>query len=478
MVNRLLVAVGRACLLLFGLGCLGVVAVASRKLQGHPLTPLGVGLAYGLPPLVGVVAIWLALRLSASRVARLVTECAALAVSVLTIECALAFFASVRPTIANVGPGLQLERARVAAKMGLPFDLRTKSQVVAELRAKGVDAYPEFSRDALTHANVKARFGDALYPLSQVANSRIVECNESGTFQTFVTDEYGFNNPPGLYDAGHPTIAAVGSSYTLGHCVPGIQGFMHRLREQYPRTLNFGMAGSHVPTMLATMREYVEPLRPPLVLWVMYPNAMETGELRDPILRSYLQPGFSQHLLERRAQVDQMLRQNLVEVQQEIDAKQDRDYAASQRGTLRRILHFSELHERMNETAVPTLKGLMFRPEPLSDFNQTLAIIALARDTVAGWGGHLVVVLIPTFEEVVANQIPPDRSNQRILTLLQPLGVHVINGVELLRSQADPAAFYNLRSNNHLNEAGHLLLGNYIIADLETHFPQLTSVSK
>ena len=478
MANRLLVAVGRACLLLFGLGCLGAVAIASRKLHGHPLTPLGVVFAYGLPPLIGAVAIWLALRLPAGRVSRLVTECAALGVSVLVIECGLTFFASVRPTIANVGPGLQLERARVAAKMGLPFDLRTKSQVVAELRAQGVDAYPEFSRDALTHASVKARFGEALYPLSQVSSSRIVECNESGTFQTFVTDEYGFNNPPGLYAAGHPTIAAVGSSYTLGHCVPGIQGFMHRLREQYPRTLNFGMAGSHVLTMLATMREYVEPLRPSLVLWVMYPNAMETGELRDPILRSYLQPGFSQHLLERRAQVDQMLRQNLVEVQQEIDAKQGSDYAASQRGKLRRILHLSELHERVNETAVPTLKGLMFRPAPLTDFSQTQAIIALARDTVASWGGHLVVVLIPTFEEVVANQIPPDRSNERILGLLQPLGVHVINGVQLLRAQSDPAAFYNLRSNNHLNEAGHLLLGNYIIADLENNFPQLTAVSK
>jgi hypothetical protein len=478
MVNRLLVAVGRACLWLFGLACFGAVAVASRKLHGHALTPLGVLLAYALPPLIGAVAIWLALRLPGSRVSRLLTESAALGVSVLIIECGLTVFASVRPSIANVGPGLQLERARIAAKMHLPFDLRTKSQAVADLRAHGIDAYPEFSRDALTHPNVKARFGDGLYPLSQVASSRIVECNESGTFQTFVTDEYGFNNPPGLYAAGHPTIAAVGSSYTLGHCVPGIQGFMHRVREQYPRTLNFGMAGSHVLTMLATMREYVEPLRPPLVLWVMYPNAMETGELRDPILRSYLQPDFSQHLLERRAQVDQMLRRNLVEVQLEADAKQDSDYAASQRAKWRRILHFSELRERMNESAVPTLKSLMFKPGPLTDFSQTQTIIALARDKVASWGGQLVVVLIPTFEEVVAKQIPPDRSNERILSLLQPLGVHVINGVPLLRAQSDPAAFYNLRSNNHLNEAGHLLLGNYVIADLASNYPQLTAVSK
>lgn len=478
MVNRFLVAACRAGLWLFALGCLAAMAVAHRKLQDNALTPAGYLLAYGLPPIAAVTAIGLALRLPASRVTRLLVELVALGVSVLAIEIALTAFASVRPSIANVGPGLQLERARIAAKMHLPFDLRTKSQVVADLRAQGIDAYPEFSRDALTHPNVKARFGETLYPLSQVSSSRIVECNESGTFQTFVTDEYGFNNPPGLYAAGHPAIAAVGSSYTLGHCVPGIQGFMHRVRERYPRTLNFGMAGSHVLTMLATMREYVEPLRPPVVLWVMYPNAMETGELRDPILRSYLQPGFSQHLLEQRARVDQMLRANLVEVQNEIDAKEGADYAASQRSKWRRVLRLSELHERMNESAVPMLKGLMLRPAPLTDFSRTQDIIALARDTVAGWGGHLVVVLIPTFEEVVAKQISPDRSNERILRLLQPLNVHVINGVALMRAQADPAAFYNLRSNNHLNEAGHMLLGDFVVADLAAHYPQLANESK
>lgn len=478
MVNRLSVAVGRACLWLFGLACFGAVVLAHRKLHSHALTPVGVLLAYALPPIVGGAAIWLALNLPARRVARLLIETAALGVSVLIIECGLTAFASVGPTIANPGPGLQLERARIAAKMHLPFDLRTKSQVVAELRTQGIDAYPGFSRDALIHRQVKERFGGALYPLSMIANSRMVECNESGQFQSFVTDEFGFNNPPGLMAQGHPTIAAVGSSYTLGHCVPGVQGFMYRVREQYPRTLNFGMAGSHVVTMLATMREYIEPLRPPLVLWVLYPNAIGSYELSDPILHGYLQPGFTQHLLERRPEVERLLRQNIVELQQEIDHKQASDYALSQRGRWRRVLRFSELRERMKESAVPMLKGLMFRPRPLTDFSQSLSIIAQARDTVASWGGELVVVLIPTFEEVVAKQIPADRTNERLVALLSPLGVHLINGVPLFRAQKDPAALYNLRSNNHLNQAGHLLLGNFIVADLASHDPELATASK
>jgi len=479
MASRFSAAAGRLGLWLVALACFAAVFVASHKLRGHVVTPVGLLLAYVLPPIAGGIAIWLAITTPARRLSRLFIEAVALAVSVVVIECALTVFASVRPALANVGPGLQLERARIAAKLGLPaFDLRTKSQAIADLRAHGVEAYPGISRDALIQPRIKARFGDSLYPLSQVASSRIVECNESGQFQTFVTDDYGFNNPPGLMAAGNPTIAAVGSSYTLGHCVPGIQGFMNHLRERYPRTLNFGMAGSHVVTMLATLREYVAPLRPRLVLWVMYPNAMEDYELSDPILHSYLQPGYSQHLLERRAEVDRLLRENIVEIQREIDAKQASDYAASERARWRRVLRFSELHERLKESAVPMLKSLMFKPGPLTDFSQTLAIIALARDSVAAWGGKLVVVLIPTFEEVVAKQIPADRSNARIMGLLSPLGVHVINGVPLFRTQADPAALYNLRSNNHLNEAGHRLFGAAVAADLASHYPDLATASQ
>jgi GGDEF domain-containing protein len=127
---------------------------------------------------------------------------------------------------------------------------------------------------------------------------------------------------------------------------------------------------------------------------------------------------------------------------------------------------------------VPMLKGLMFKPGPLTDFSQTLAIIAQARDAVASWGGKLVVVLIPTYEEVVAKQIPADRSNERIMGLLNPLGVHVINGVALFRTQPDPAALYNLRSNNHLNAAGHRLFGAAIAADLASHYPELATASQ
>src|SRR5262249_44142181 len=154
---------------------------------------------------------------------------------------------------------------------------------------------------------VRQQLPDGMFPLSHASNVEVVECNEAGSYMTWHADEYGFRNPPGLIASGHVEVAAVGASFTLGHRVPDGQGLVSRLRETYPGIANFGIAGSGTLSMLATFREYVEPLKPRTVLWIMHPWTVDTrDEASDPVLKRYFDPAFSQHLMEHQADVDRV----------------------------------------------------------------------------------------------------------------------------------------------------------------------------
>jgi hypothetical protein len=461
-------ALSRAILFLAGLGGIGVEALCLLKLRHHGLTPWGMAAAFLAPLLIGIAFIHLSLRLPAHRARRLVLEFILLGLSVPVVEAGLTAFAW-------NSPSAQLQRFSVAEKLGIPFDHRYKSQVVDAMRAQGTEAYPGLPRDLLWQQDIRQQAGSALYPLSQVANSPIVDCNESGQYLIYRTDEYGFNNPPGLYDSGHIDIAAIGSSYTLGYCVPPGRGFMSLLQARYPRTLNFGIAGSHVPTMYATLREYIAPLHPPILLWVMYPSAIESYELEHPIIRGYLDADFSQHLLERRAQVDGFLRQQLTPVQWQLDRKSAQSIADADYRRWRDIARLPLLRDKLT----PLVRGTLLTPPPPNDWHDSMELIARAKQLVEGWGGHMVVVLIPVFGEVVNNQYAASQSTGHILELLEPLHLHVINGVAYFREQRDPTMLYTMGMSNHFNVDGHRLFADYIDADLRATYPDLmTAASK
>jgi hypothetical protein len=457
----------KAILLLLGLGGIGAEVLALLKLRHYPYNIWGVVAVFVAPLLLGIAFVHMASRLPAHRVQRLLLEFVLLGLSIPVIEAGLTEFAW-------TSPSAQMQRFATADKLHIPFDHRYKSQVVEAMRSDGINAYPGMPRDLLWQSDIKQRVGSSFYPLAQVASSSIVDCNETGSYLVYRTDEYGFNNPAGIYDSGRIDIAAVGSSFTLGYCVPPGHAFMALLQQRYPRTLNFGIAGSHVPTMYATFREYVEPLHPPLVLWVLYPNAIEYYELDDPIIHRYVNdPEFSQHLVDRRAEVDQFMRDKVTPIQWELDRRSAKVIAEADERRWRDIPRLPLLRDKV----VPLVKGTLERPPPLNDFAPSIQIIGEVKRRVEGWGGHLVIVIIPVFDELISKQYSPSQSSVHIIDLLKPLNVHIINGVTCFRQQRDPTMLYTMGMSNHFNENGHRLFADYVDADLRATYPQIMATA-
>ena len=204
----------------------------------------------------------------------------------------------------------------LAATAGVEFDTRDRLAVLASLERRGLPAVPN-----INPANVLRADGNGLLtstleiedveilPLAGISMKRTLYCNESGHMRSDESDEHGFHNPRGLWSASRIDVAAVGDSFVQGSCVPSEQNIMGIIQRAHPLALNLGMVNGPLAA-LATLKEYVPPLKPAIVLWFYFEgNDLEdlARERRTPKLTSYLQGGFTQQLARQQAEIDRAL---------------------------------------------------------------------------------------------------------------------------------------------------------------------------
>ncbi|HKU15984.1 MAG TPA: hypothetical protein VJQ52_16435 [Steroidobacteraceae bacterium] len=447
----------RTVLLGTSLVCAAVLALVAARNRAQLFAPAWFQVAVFL--VVGAAALaYVAVRKSPNARWLVAVEIVMVVVTLLAVETLIAVFEPQTPS-------QQMTRARVAAKLGIPFDLRTKSEVVADLRAAGTEALPGISLGWPRQTFVRQQLPEGLYPLSHASRAPIVECNESGRYLVWESDELGFNNPAGLVTGGKVAIAAVGASFTLGHCVPREASLIGQLRNRYGSVANFGLAGGGALTMLAAFREYVEPLRPPLVLWIMHPRTAATeGEMADPVLSRYLEKGFTQHLWQRQAEIDALWRELSIPMQYEFDRRSmlSIDAAASQR--FKGIPLLSQLRDRVS------LGGGAGAPEPI-DLDPFIRSVHLAQASTKSWGGDFVVVIMPLYEEIVAHQLPPQLHHEHLAAMLHEAGVPTIDAATFFARQPDVAHLYTMRINNHPNPQGFAELSAFVVTELEKSLP-------
>ena len=191
----------RTILLGAGLVCAAALALLAARNGAQLLAPVWLQVALFL--VVAAAALtYVALRKGTNARRLVAVEVVMVIVTLLAVETLIAVFGPQTPS-------QQITRARVAAKLGIPFDLRTKSEVVDELQAQGSEALPGISLGWPRQAFVRQQLPEGLYPLSHASRTPIVECNESGRYLLWDSDELGFNNPAGLVTGGKVAIAAI-----------------------------------------------------------------------------------------------------------------------------------------------------------------------------------------------------------------------------------------------------------------------------
>ena len=143
-------------------------------------------------------------------------------------------------------------------------DSRPRWRVVADMRSTGIRSYPAAHPNRLPRPLRSA--AGPLLPLGGVSNVATVLCNETGRYLVFESDEFGFNNPKGVW---RPSVdmVAVGDSFTQGLCPPAAHHMIALIRRRFPATVNLGSVANGPLAMLGGIAEFVPFLRPRVVLW-------------------------------------------------------------------------------------------------------------------------------------------------------------------------------------------------------------------
>jgi hypothetical protein len=350
----------------------------------------------------------------------------------------------------------------IAKQMGVPYDPRTKIQVLEDLNDSGIEAYPNSFLPYL-HPNGLKTIGGNIFPLGAISNTTAVYCNESGFWTIFETDEFGFNNPKGLYTNDIDVILA-GDSFTEGACVKPDENIGAVLRQLGFKTINIGRGASGPFEELASLKEYAEPLKPKVVLWMYYSNdEQDVKRSLNSFLGKYLYEGdFSQNLFIRQDEIDSLLK-NLVRAKTWDSGWNSRSYTKLRTAMngLTAVWQLPILRSKIN------LKQAA-RPDPppsISLTEQELVlfdkILAKSKQMVSGWGGSFYFIYLPPFTRYLTGN--EHLLRKFILRTATELEIPIIDmHREVFEPHPDPFSLFPFRVSNHYNAEGYRLVAEAI----------------
>lgn len=362
----------------------------------------------------------------------------------------------------NVGPeGIDdFKRRLIAMRDGVEFDGRSLHEVVRQLRLQGMDAYPAVAPTNFVSADRDTFYTDGgtsrgavLMPLGSISSRPTLVGNEGGKYIIYTTDEHGFNNPKGIWNSRSIDVAMVGDSFTFGNIVDPNGNIAGHIRKLYSKnTLNLGWSGNGPLLMLASMKEYLRPLKPTIVLWFYFEGndlAELESEKRNGVLMEYLGSEFQQDLVHRQAEVDAFLA-NYVQKWLESEPKRRTDIKA-----------------RLRLNNIRTLLGLSGMKSGLdADFDLFRNVLLDAKEFVASFRGRLYFVYLPEWSRY-RNPKRASPHRDRVLLEVSELGIPIVDIHEVFDTHPDPVSLYIFRLDGHYTEEGYRLVADAVMSRIE-----------
>jgi hypothetical protein len=349
---------------------------------------------------------------------------------------------------------------------GVPFDSRTRYQVVKDMQARGIDTVPSVAPNLFLATDGLYSGGQKLYPLGGIANKTTVLCNESGEFVIYQSDEHGFNNPRGLHKQRNIDVALIGDSFVQGHCVNPGEDVAGQLRSGGLRAINLGMRGSGPLTELAILTEYALPLKPRIVLWFYFENDQRNlaKEQRSVILRRYLDREFSQRLRDRQEEVDRVLVRHVHQRETEIANSggevAEENVVFTDWNAVKKMLKLHHLRARL---AVDRQSPYGGAPSPL--FRE---ILLNAHMRIREAGSRMYFVFLPDWSRYAKSDGQEFVTPDEVLAVVRELNIATIDFGQVLGSHPDPLSLFPFRQDGHYTSEGFRLLEEQIVRRLKT----------
>jgi hypothetical protein len=348
---------------------------------------------------------------------------------------------------------LKTQREIVAKLKNVSYDMRTKIEVLNDLRDSGVEAFPNTVPYLFLESNGLISKKGRIYPLGIISNSTTILSNEAGYYPIIETDEHGFNNPKGLYNKNKVDIVLTGDSFAEGYSVHSNESIGAVLRQLDFTTISIGKGWNGPLIELASLKEYAEPLEPKIVIWIYFVNDFENliNEMQSSILRNYLnEDDYSQNLISRQEEIDDVLINYVQnEWQKKREEREERDRLLTHPIII--ITKLYNLRKKINLIATSTSTSTPIFKD----------ILQKSKQMVSGWGGKMYFVYLSDFVRYSTGNEDPNRNF--VIQTATELDIPIIDiHKEVFDPHPDPLSLFQFKIHSHYNAEGYRLIAEAI----------------
>ena len=411
--------------------------------------------------IIAIVSFALILRIGHKTRANIVLIIISFAVGIYLMEASIYFFEK-RSFVSEV------DRLKIAAsKQEIEFDSRTKIQVIHDMRNNGKDVFPQIHPSyILARSNL-----DGIFPLGGLSNRTTIGSNEGEGYMIFQTDRYGFNNPDYEWDSKYTDYMLVGDSFTQGVAVQQGKDIAGQIRRTTGSSvINLGKSGNGPLIELAALKEYAEIKKPKKTIWIYYEGNDLGYDLRkekfNALLMNYLEQDFTQGLIQRQTQIDNVLLKYIANEEKYFVSKINDDISKKME-IMTSLLKLSHIRKTMHTDN--------YAEDSLQLFKH---IIKQAKIRVSKWDGELYFVYLPNNRRYASLVTDGDtyKERRKVFSMISKLGIPIIDiHDDVFSKHPDILSLFPLRVTfNHYNAEGYNEVAKAIVAGVKKYENQNT----
>lgn len=357
----------------------------------------------------------------------------------------------------NINKSNQLKkRINIAKELGINFDKRTNIEFLNELKKKNKNTSFAYNPSIiLKEFSENKKIKNHILPLSGLSKTLVVDCNESGSYSTFVSDRYGFNNYDSIYENKKKRIILIGDSFVQGQCVNQSDTIANKLNDDGYNVISLGLAGNGPLLEFAILKEYGVKLNPSKIIWFFSENDIRDLEKNSKfeILKNYYNKNYTQGNIEKQMEIDQFWR------------KYEKEGIEKKNKKIRK--NFLKKIERA--IFLKSFKNLVF--DPFKDeyieykkidskyIKKFIEIIKLSKFLTEETGAEFHFVYMPFYKSIL-NEEP--KNKKIILDEIKKLNINFLDFHKEIKKFKDPLIFFPLKIEGHYTIDGYKLLGEKV----------------
>jgi hypothetical protein len=349
---------------------------------------------------------------------------------------------------------------KIITKNTISYDTRSKLEVYNDLKQHTNVSVPIVFLDLLKKNII-------FFPLSGVANSITLNCNESGYYSTYSSDQFGFNNPHAAWTEKGKKIILLGDSFVLGSCVNEPYDIASQLRILLKNNsvINLGYVNSGPLLEYARLREFLPHTETNKVLFFYYEgNDLDDldRELKNNLLIKYLNnKNFSQNLYYKQFKTDNYAKNFINESLkiQEYDSK-------NTWGEGGRIIYFIKLSQLRTQTLEHmSLINIKSKETPNKPSKEFIKIISQAKNFSNQYGSDFYFVYLPTYYRYKVKNY--DNNYFAVKKIINDLNINFIDIQELFSEVNDPTIFWPFKKDGHYTPYGYKIIAEKVFSIID-----------